>query len=345
MAMANYWERVREFYAPFESGLKGPTGEVYIHEIPGGQYSNLKPRAVELGLGDRWEELKTMYARVNQILGDLIKVTPSSKVVADLAIFMVKNDLTEEDLYKRGGTLSFPQSVVDFFKGMMGQPYGGFNEKLQKVVLKGEEPLACRPGELLPPADFEAKRTELRGLLGREPSDRDILSALLYPGVYEDFVEHQKTYSDTSVMKTPLFLYGLEVGQEDSVDIEEGKTLVIKLNAIGELLPDGTRVVHFELNGQPREVRIRDLSAQVEEVQRPKAEPNNPHHVGAPMPGKVVKILLKPGDRVKKGDTVAVVEAMKVETAVMAPRKGKVKEILVTRGDAVESGDLLVVLE
>ena len=345
MAMANYWERVREFYAPFESGLKGPTGEVYVHEIPGGQYSNLKPRAVELGLGDKWEELKAMYARVNEMLGDLIKVTPSSKVVADLAIFMLKNELTEEDLYTRGETLSFPQSVVDFFRGMMGQPYGGFNEKLQKVVLKGEEPLACRPGELLPPADFEAKRTELRELLGREPSDRDILAALLYPGVYEDFVEHQKTYSDTSVMKTPLFLYGLEVGQEDSVDIEEGKTLVIKLNAIGELLPDGTRVVHFELNGQPREVRIRDFSAQVEEVQRPKVEPNNPHHVGAPMPGKVVKVMVEPGDIVKKGDTVAVVEAMKVETAVMAPQEGKVKEVLVSRGDGVDSGDLLVVLE
>jgi len=278
MAMANYWERVREFYAPFESGLKGPTGEVYIHEIPGGQYSNLKPRAVELGLGDRWEELKAMYAKVNQILGDLIKVTPSSKVVADLAIFMLKNDLTEEDLYQRGESLSFPQSVVDFFKGMMGQPYGGFNEKLQRVVLKREKPLACRPGELLPPEDFEAKKTELRELLGREPTNRDILSALLYPGVYEDFVDHQKIYSDTSVMKTPLFLYGLEIGQEDSVDIEEGKTLVIKLNALGELLKDGTRVVHFELNGQPREVRVKDLSAQVEEIQRPKAEPSNPHH-------------------------------------------------------------------
>ncbi len=274
-----------------------------------------------------------------------VKVTPSSKVVADLAIFMMKNNLTEEDLYERGDTLSFPESVTGFFKGMIGQPYGGFNEKLQRVLLKGEEPLSCRPGELLPPADFEAKKTELRELLGREPTNRDVLSALLYPGVYEDFVDHQKRFSDTSVMKTPLFFYGLEVGQEDSLDIEEGKTLVIKLNAIGELLPDGTRVVHFELNGQPREVRIQDKAAQVEEVQRPKAEASNPHHVGAPMPGKVVKIMVNTGDKVEKGTTVCVVEAMKVETAVMANVEGKVKEIMVSRGDAVEQGDLLLVLE
>jgi pyruvate carboxylase len=345
LPLASYWERVREFYTPFESGLKGPTGELYFHEIPGGQYSNLKPRAIQLGLGDRWEELKAMYARVNRLLGDLIKVTPSSKVVADLAIFMMKNNLTEEDLYERGDTLSFPESVTGFFKGMIGQPYNGFNEELQRVILKGEAPLSCRPGELLPPADFEAKKTELRELLGREPTNRDILSALLYPGVYEDFVDHQKRFSDTSVMKTPLFLYGLEVGQEDSVDIEEGKTLVIKLNAIGELLPDGTRVVHFELNGQPREVRIQDKAAQVEEIKRPKAEAGNPHHVGAPMPGKVVKILVNVGDKVEKRATVCVVEAMKVETAVITQTAGKVKEIMVARGDTVEQSDLLMSLE
>ncbi len=344
-AISAYWERVRDFYAPFESGLKGPTGELYFHEIPGGQYSNLKPRAIQLGLGDRWEELKATYTLVNEMLGDIIKVTPSSKVVADLALFMLRNNLTEEDLYQQGESLSFPQSVVDYFKGMIGQPYGGFNEKLQQVVLKGETPITCRPGELLPPADFEGKKTELREFLGREPTDRDILSAFLYPGVYEDFLEHQKTYSDISVMKTPLFLYGLELGQEDSVDIEEGKTLVIKLNAVGELLPDGTRVIHFELNGQPREVRVRDLSVQVEEVQRPKAEPSNPHHIAAPMPGKVVKLLVEPGAQVKKGETVLVVEAMKVETAVAAPEEGKVQEIMVSRGDAVEPGDLLAVLE
>jgi len=345
LPLASYWERVREFYTPFESGLKGPTGELYFHEIPGGQYSNLKPRAIQLGLGDRWEELKAMYARVNRLLGDLIKVTPSSKVVADLAIFMMKNNLTEEDLYERGDTLSFPESVTGFFKGMIGQPYNGFNEELQRVILKGEAPLSCRPGELLPPADFEAKKTELRELLGREPTNRDILSALLYPGVYEDFVDHQKRFSDTSVMKTPLFLYGLEVGQEDSVDIEEGKTLVIKLNAIGELLPDGTRVVHFELNGQPREVRIQDKAAQVKEIKRPKAEAGNPHHVGAPMPGKVVKILVNVGDKVEKRATVCAVEAMKVETAVITQTAGKVKEIMVARGDTVEQSDLLMSLE
>ncbi len=345
LPIANYWERVREFYAPFESELKSSTGEVYFHEIPGGQYSNLKPRAIQLGLGDRWEELKQMYARVNRLLGNIIKVTPSSKVVADLAIFMLKNNLTEEDLFTRGHELNFPQSVVEFFKGMIGKPPCGFNEELQRIVLKGKKPIDCRPGELLPPADFEAKKLELRELLGREPTMRDVLSAILYPGVYEEFVKHQKEYSDTSVMKTPLFFYGLELGQEDSVDIEEGKTLVIKLSAIGELLKDGTRIIYFELNGQPREVRVRDLSVQVEGEGRVKAEPANPSHVAAPMPGKVVRVRVKPGDEIKKGDQLLVIEAMKIETPVNAQKEGKVKEVLVGVGDHVEQGDLLVVLE
>lgn len=345
MPIANYWERVREFYAPFESELKSSTGEVYFHEIPGGQYTNLKPRAVQLGLGDRWEELKQMYARVNKLLGNIPKVTPSSKVVADLAIFMLKNNLTEEDLFRKGHELNFPQSVVEFFKGMIGGPPCGFNEELQRIVLKGEEPLNCRPGELLPPVDLEEKKAELRELLGREPTMRDVLSAILYPGVYEDFVKHQKEYSDTSVMKTPLFFYGLELGQEDWVDIEPGKTLVIKLSAIGELLPDGTRIIYFELNGQPREVRVRDFSVKVEEAGRLKAEPGNINHVGAPMPGKVVRVNVRPGVSVKKGDQLLIIEAMKIETPVVAPREGKVKEVLVGIGDEVEQGDLLVVME
>ena len=345
LPIANYWERVREFYAPFESELKSSTGEVYFHEIPGGQYSNLKPRAIQLGLGDRWEELKKMYARVNKLLGNIIKVTPSSKVVADLAIFMLKNNLTEEDLIKRGHELNFPQSVVEFFKGMIGQPPCGFNKKLQKAVLRGEEPIKCRPGELLPPADLEGKKAQLRELLGREPTMRDVLSAVLYPGVYEELVKHQKEYSDTSVMNTPLFFYGLELGQEDWVDIEPGKTLVIKLSAIGELLSDGSRIIYFELNGQPREVRVRDLSVKVQDEGRLKAEPGNPNHVAAPMPGKVVRVRVRPGSRVKKGEQLVIIEAMKIETPVVAPKKGKVKEVLVGVGDQVEQGDLLVVLE
>ncbi len=345
LPIANYWERVREFYAPFESDLKGPTGEVYIHEIPGGQYSNLKPRAVQLGLGDRWEELKEMYARVNKLLGNIIKVTPSSKVVADLAIFMLKNNLTEEDLFEKGEELNFPQSVVEFFKGMIGQPPKRFDERLRKIVLKGEEPISTRPGELLPPVDFEEKKKELTVLLGREPTMRDVLSAVLYPGVYEEFVEHQKRFSDTSVMKTPLFFYGLDVGEEDYVDIEEGKRLVIKLSAIGELLADGTRIIHFELNGQPREVRIRDYSASEAVSSRPKAEIGNLHHVGAPMPGKVVKVVVKEGEKVAKGQQILVIEAMKIETPVLASVEGIIREILVSPGDQVDQGDLLAVIE
>ncbi len=343
--VANYWERVREFYSPFESELKSPTGEVYHHEIPGGQYSNLKPRAVQLGLGDRWEELKEMYARVNRLLGNIIKVTPSSKVVADLAIFMLKNNLTEKDLLERGHELNFPQSVVEFFKGMIGQPPFGFNRELQEVVLKGEEPIDVRPGELLPPADFEEKRCELRELLGREPTMKDVLSSILYPGVYEEFVKHRKEFSDTSVMNTPLFFYGLELGQEDWVDIEEGKTLVIKLSAVGELLADGTRIIYFELNGQPREVRVRDKSVKVEDAGRVKADPADPHQVGSPMPGKVVRVRVKRGDAVKKGEQLLVVEAMKIETPVVAPVDARVKEVLAAVGDEVDAGDLLVILE
>ena len=345
LPIANYWERVRDFYSSFESELKGSTGEVYFHEIPGGQYSNLKPRAIQLGLGDRWEELKDMYARVNRLLGNIIKVTPSSKVVADLAIFMLKNNLTEKDLFEKGEELSFPQSVVEFFKGMIGQPPCGFNEELRRIILKDEEPISCRPGELLPPCDFEEKKAYLRELLGREPSMKEVLSYVLYPTVYEDFVKHQKEFSDTSVMKTPLFFYGLDLGEEDFVDIEEGKTLVIKLSAIGELLSDGSRVVYFELNGQPREVRIKDRSAAIAVEERPKADASDPRQIGAPMPGKISKIKVSVGEEVREKQELLVIEAMKIETPVVSNVSGKVKEICVLPGEQVEQGDLLIILE
>lgn len=342
--LANYWETVRDYYAPFESGLKSGTAEVYRHEIPGGQYSNYKPQVAALGLLDRWEECKEMYHQVNLLFGDIIKVTPSSKVVGDMAIFLVKNNLQPEDVFTKGEELTFPASVVGLFKGMIGQPYGGFPEKLQKIILKGEEPITCRPGELLEPVDFEAERAALREKVGHRVDDKTLLSHILYPNVYPEFDKHRRTCSDTSVIPTPVFFYGLEPGQETSVEIEPGKTLIIKLNAIGALHDDGTRQVFFELNGLARQVTVRDQGAAVDEKVRPKADSGNPKHVGAPMPGKLLKVSVKVGDEVKAGDILMVTEAMKLETNIKAKADGAIAEVKFQEGETVEKGDLLIVM-
>ncbi|TYO98834.1 pyruvate carboxylase [Geothermobacter ehrlichii] len=342
--LANYWETARTYYAPFESELRSGTAQVYEHEIPGGQYSNYKPQVEGLGLGDRWEECKQMYRKVNDMFGDIVKVTPSSKIVGDMAMFMVQNNLEPEDIFERGHELTFPQGVIDFFKGMIGQPYGGFPKELQKIILKDEQPLTCRPGELLEPVDLKAKKEELEKKLGHPVSDRDVLSAVLYPGVFEEFDRHRQTYSDTSVLPTPVFFYGLDVGDEVTIDIEEGKTLIIKLNAIGRVQEDGTRNIYFELNGMPRTAQVKDLSVEAGGSSRQKADPDDERQVGAPMPGKVFKLLVKVGDVVKEGDTLLTTEAMKMETNVKAKISAEVKEILCQEGDQVDQGDLLVVL-
>jgi len=343
--LANYWETVRTYYAPFESELRSGTAQVYYHEIPGGQYSNYKPQVEGLGLGHRWEECKEMYRKVNDMFGDLVKVTPSSKIVGDMAMFMVQNNLEPVDVFERGAELTFPQGVVDFFKGMIGQPHGGFPYELQKIILKGEQPLTCRPGELLEPVDFAAKKQELEKKLEHTVSDRDVLSAVLYPGVFEEFDRHRQEYSDTSFMPTPVFFYGLDVGDEVTVDIEAGKTLIVKLNAIGKVHEDGTRNIYFELNGEPRQVMVKDLSVESDEASHEKADPGNSKHVGAPMPGKVFKVAVAVGDEVKEGDTLVTTEAMKMETNVKSKRDGVVKEVLFKEGDQVDQGDLLVVLD
>jgi pyruvate carboxylase len=343
--LANYWETVRTYYAPFESELRSGTAQVYHHEIPGGQYSNYKPQVEGLGLGHRWEECKEMYRKVNDMFGDLVKVTPSSKIVGDMAMFMVQNNLQPEDVYERGQDLAFPQGVVDFFKGMIGQPYGGFPERLQKIILKGEQPLTCRPGELLEPVDLAAKKAELEKKLGHPVSEREVLSAVLYPGVFEEFDRHRQEFSDTSVLPTPVFFYGLDVGDEVSIDIEAGKTLIVKLNAVGRVREDGTRNIYFELNGEGRQVSIKDLSAVTEIVSHAKADPDDFKEVGAPMPGKIFKVLVAVGDQVKEGDILLSTEAMKMGTNVKAKKEGVVREILFKEGDQVNQGDLLVVLE
>ncbi len=342
--LANYWETVREYYSPFEPGLKSGTAEVYHHEIPGGQYSNYKPQVAGLGLLDRWEECKEMYHKVNLLFGDIVKVTPSSKVVGDMAMFLVKNDLQPEDVFTKGEELTFPESVVGMFKGMLGQPYQGWPQDLQRIILKGEEPITCRPGELLEPVDFDLKRDEVEVKTGHQVNDKDLMSYILYPHVYPEFDRHRQEYSDTSVIPTPIFFYGLEPGQETSIDIEPGKTLIIKLNAVGKVHPDGTRHIFFEVNGNARGVAVRDQTALSSEVEREKADKSNTKHIGAPMPGKILKLNVKAGDAVKAGDVLLVTEAMKMETNIKAKEDTVIAEVKFKEGDKVEKDDLLVVL-
>ncbi|TRO81159.1 pyruvate carboxylase [Trichloromonas acetexigens] len=342
--LANYWETVRTYYAPFESELRSGTAQVYHHEIPGGQYSNYKPQVEGLGLGHRWEECKEMYRKVNDMFGDVIKVTPSSKIVGDMAMFMIQNNLEPEDVFARGMDYTFPQGVIDFFKGMIGQPVGGFPPELQRIILKDEKPLTCRPGELLEPVDFAAKKAEVEKKLGHPISEREVLSAVLYPGVFETFDRERQEYSDLSKVPTPVFFYGLEVGDETTFEIESGKTLIIKLNAVGNLHPDGTRHIYFELNGEPRQVMVKDLAVESDVAEHRKADPDDAKQVGAPMPGKIFKLLVNVGDEVKAGETLLSTEAMKMETNVKAKEDGVVKEVLFKEGDQVQQGDLLVIL-
>lgn len=343
--LSRYWEDVRKYYQDFESGMKAPHTEVYQHEMPGGQYSNLQQQAKAVGLGDRWDEVKEMYARVNQMFGDIVKVTPSSKVVGDMALFMVQNDLTEEDVLKKGMTIDFPDSVVEFFAGYLGQPAGGFPKELQKVILKGKEPITVRPGELLEPVDFEEIEKILNKKLDRPATRYDVLAYALYPKVFLEYAEAVEKYGDLSVLDTPTFFYGMRLGEEIEVEIETGKTLIVKLVAIGPPQADGTRVVYFELNGQPREVIIKDLNIKSAVAEKIKADPDNENHIGATMPGTVIKILVEKGEKVERGDHLLITEAMKMETTVQAPFTGTVKDIYVSSGDSIQTGDLLIELE
>ncbi|HYG56616.1 MAG TPA: pyruvate carboxylase, partial [Symbiobacteriaceae bacterium] len=342
--LADYWQDVRAWYHPWESDLKAGSADVYLHEMPGGQYTNLRQQADALGLGDRWHDVVQAYRTANQLVGDIVKVTPSSKAVGDLALFMAKNSLTAENFLARGESLSFPESVVQMLSGYMGQPPGGWPADVQRVVLKGRESITVRPGDLLPPVDFAQESRRLGALLGREPSRQEILSDLLFPGLVAQLQEHQDQFGDTSSMDTSTFFYGLRPGEETTVSIEPGKTLIIKLLSVGELRADGTRDVVFELNGQSREVRIPDRRAGGTGVGRRKAAKGDASQLAASMPGKVIKLLVAPGDKVTKGMQLVVTEAMKMETVLTAPRAGKVKDVSVKVGDSVETGDLLITL-
>ena len=344
-ATSDYWEEVRKDYAPFETGQKAASSEVYLHEMPGGQYANLFQQARSLGVGDRWHEVGRTYAAVNRMFGDIVKVTPSSKVVGDMALFMLANNLAPEDVLDPKRELAFPESVVEFFEGKLGQPPGGFPEVLQKKVLRGRKPMTHRPGVTLPAADFDAIRADLEKKLGRKPTDRDVNSHLMYPKVFADFVEHQRKFSDTSILPTATFFYGMEPGEEVSVDIEPGKTLIIKFLTVGDAHEDGRRQVFFELNGQPRDVTVVDRTVAKAEGGRVKAEAGNPLHVAAPMPGAVVAVAVSAGEEVAAGQKLLTLEAMKMETTLYAERSGKVAEVPARPHTQVEAGDLLVRFE
>jgi len=344
---ADYWEVVREYYAPFDSGLRSGTAEVYIHEMPGGQFTNLKEQAAAMGLGPRWHEIARAYADVNMAFGDIVKVTPSSKVVGDMALFLVNHNMTMAQFEQLGPdhNLTLPTSVIEMLRGELGEPEGGWPKKVQNVILRGAKPLRGRPGARLSAEDFEAARALLERKIGHAPSRDEVLSYFMYPEVFLKFRRARDAWGDVEALPTPAFYYGLERGEEISVDLEPGKTLVIKFLTVGEPHPDGSRTVFFELNGQPREVNVRDKKLEIKEEKRPKADPAKPGEIGAPIPGVVSNIAVEPGQTVPKGERLFVMEAMKMQSTVYSPVGGKIARILVQVGHSVEAKDLLMVIE
>ena len=339
-----YWEAVRNQYAAFESDLKGPASEVYLHEMPGGQFTNLKEQARSLGLETRWHEVAQAYADANAMFGDIVKVTPSSKVVGDMALMMVSQDLTVGDVENPDKEISFPDSVVSMMRGDLGQPPAGWPQALQKKVLKGEDAFTVRPGSLLADADLDAERKAIEEKLERAVSDTEFASYLMYPKVFTDFALAVETYGPVSTLPTPAYFYGLPVGEELFVDIEKGKTLVIQNLAMGEPDDKGMVTVFFELNGQPRRVKVPDRAHGASgAAARRKAEPGNEAHVAAPMPGVISTVAVATGQAVKAGDVLVSIEAMKMETAIHAERDGMLAEVLVKAGDQIDAKDLLVV--
>ena len=344
--LSDYWADVRLRYANFEAGIKNPSTDIYRYEMPGGQYTNLKAQVESLGLGHQFDDVKEMYKTVNDMLGDIVKVTPSSKMVGDLAIFMVQNSLTPENIVERGEALTFPDSVVSYFKGMMGQPAWGFPEDLQKVVLKGEQPISCRPGELLEPVDFDKVRAEMETFMGGDLiNERAMIAYCLYPKVYKDYRQHRKEYGYITRMGSHVFFNGMALGETNKINIEDGKTLVIKYLGLGDMNEDGTRNVQFELNSMRREVAVPDKNASVQVRHITLADPNDKSQVGASIPGLVSKVNVKPGDQVEENQVLAVIEAMKMETSVVARMAGTVDEILIKEGSNVKAGELLITIK
>ena len=341
-----YWEQVRHCYGAFESDLRAGASEVYLHGMPGGQFTNLREQARALGIEEqRWPEVARTYAEVNAMFGDIVKVTPSSKVVGDLALLMISSGLSRAQVEDPAFEVAFPESVVSLFHGDIGQPYGGFPPALQRKVLKGRAPLTVRPGEVLAPADLKAERATAEQQVERAISDAELASYLMYPKVFVDYARDRARYGSVALLPTLTFFYGMQLGEELAVDLERGKTLIVRLVAIGEVHEDGTRTVFFELNGHPRSLRVADRSKVVTRAPTRKATVGDPNEVGAPMPGTVATVAVKAGQKVARGDTLLTLEAMKMEAAVCAERDAEVVEVLAGPGRAVDAKDLLVILK
>ena len=343
LPISEYWENVRKFYGNFEEGLTSPATDIYRYEIPGGQYTNLKVQVESIGLGDRYNEVKEKYREVNQMLGDIVKVTPSSKMVGDFAIFMVQNDLTAENITEKGRQLSYPDSVVSYFEGMMGQPQNGFPKDIQEIVLKGKKPITGRPGEHLPPVDFGKIKEEMASLCP-EPTMQDMVSYCLYPKVIKDYFAHAQEFSDLSILDTPVFFNGLAPGESTEVEIADGKALFIKMISIGELDENNNRHVIFELNGRSRDVAIQDSSGGAVQSSVNMADPDNDMEIGAGIPGMVSKFNVAVGDKVKANQVLAIIEAMKMETTLMSKADGVIDKIHVKQNQAVKAGELIITM-
>ena len=344
--ISNYFEQVRAHYTAFESGLQAPASEVYLHEMPGGQFTNLKSQARSLGLEERWHEVAQTYADVNQMFGDIVKVTPSSKVVGDMALMMVSQNLTRAQVEDAATDVMFPDSVVDMMKGSLGQPPGGWPKAIQKKILKGEKPTTDRPGAHMPAVDLEATRADLSAQLeGRGVDNEDLNGYLMYPKVFLDYMGRHRTYGPVRTLPTKAFFYGMNPGEEISAEIDPGKTLEIRMQAVSEISEDGEVKVFFELNGQPRTVRVMNRLAASEKVTRPKAEAGNANHIGAPMPGVVATVAALVGKEVKEGDLLLTIEAMKMETGIHAERDAVIKAVHVNAGSQIDAKDLLIELE
>ncbi len=344
---SDYWEVVRTFYEPFDTAPPSGTAEVYLHEMPGGQYTNLREQAEGMGLGDRWTEIARTYADVNRAFGDIVKVTPSSKVVGDMAIFLVTHGMTMAEFEALGEshTLTLPNSVVEMFAGSLGQPDGGWPERLQKMIVRNQRPSDARPGEHLAPIDFDGLRTDVARQIGRAPSSDELVSYVMYPDVFTKFARAQQSYGDLGVLPTKPFFYGMQTGEELTVEIEAGKTLVIRFLTVSDLRPDGQRTVFFELNGQPREVSVRDRSHRPTRAATEMADPTHRGHGGAPTPGMVTTVAVGQGQVVEQNQKLLVLEAMKMQSTVYAPVAGRVARLLAKPGQTVETKELLLVIE
>ena len=344
--ISEYWRDVRPVYKDFESELQTASAEIYKYEIPGGQYSNLQAQVESFGLGHKLKEVKDMYKAVNQMLGDIVKVTPSSKVVGDLAIFMVQNDLTPENIVEKGANIDFPDSTVSYFEGMMGQPEGGFPQDIQKVVLKGKKAITCRPGELLPPEDFEGIRKKLQEELGLEGTDREVISYAIYPKVFEDYIKSIRKEGSFRYMGSDIFFHSLAEGETCEVKLGEGRVLIVRLQEVRAVDNDGMREAIFEVNGNRRIIKIKDKTVTVNSSNSVLyADESNPLEVGANIPGNIIKVLVKEGEKVEANQPIAVIEAMKMETNILAAAAGTVERIYVSEGQQVKAGEMVAKLK